>query len=173
MIKYDKEGTQAEILCAYQFNGRLTQQLEHQYKDIDLFIQGKDKEWRSCSVKDQLRGTSRGFTSVQIELEQFDSDTGESIPGCFYANQTDYYFWRVFYKGEAQWCVIESSAMKGFVEAHKARLKAWSTGTTTGAKNRSMGRKYNMASGVELELEDMGKLGKWIPVKSTVPTEEE
>ena len=46
MIKYDKEGTQAEILCAYQFNGRLTQQLEHQYKDIDLFIMSKDKEWK-------------------------------------------------------------------------------------------------------------------------------
>lgn len=173
MIKYDGEGTQAEILCAYQFNGRLTQQLEHQYKDIDLFIMSKDKEWKSCSVKDQLRGTSRGFTSVQIELEQFDSDTGHSIPGCFYANETDYYFWRVFYKGKAQWCVIPSSALKAFVEAHKEELKPWSTNTATGAKNRSMGRKYNMASGVELELEDMGKLGKWIPVKSLAPTEDE
>ena len=37
VVKFDGEGTQAEILCAYQFNGKLTKQLEHQYKDIDLF----------------------------------------------------------------------------------------------------------------------------------------
>lgn len=173
MIKFDGEGTQAEILCAYQFNGKLTQQLEHQYKDIDLFIKNKEGEWKSCSVKDQLRGTTRGFTSVQVELELIDTDTNESIQGCFYTNQSDYYFWRVFWEGESHWCVIESSALKEFVEEHKDSLKKWTTSTTTNQKNRAMGRKYNMAAGVEVELEDFDKLGKWIPVKSLAPTEEE
>lgn len=171
MIKQTTEGQQAELLCAYQFNGRLTAELEHQYKDIDLFIKDKAGDWKSCSVKDQLRGTSRGWTSVQIELEQFDIDTDETMPGCFYKTQADFYFWRVEWQGSAYWCVVPTIALQAYVEAHREVLTEWTTTYATGVRNRSQGRKYNMACGVEVELAELGKLGKWIPVKSLAPTE--
>lgn len=164
-IRFDKEGTEAERLCAEQFKGKLTAQLEHQYKDIDLFIRAKSGDWKSCSVKDQLRGTSRGFTSVQIELEQIDTDTQESIKGCFYNNDSDYYFWRVCYDEIEQWCVIDSVELKNYIESNKNTLRKWNTGKATNIKNRSLGRKYNSAKGVELELTVMASIGSFIPVR--------
>lgn len=164
-VFFDKEGTEAEFLCAKQFNGRLTKQLEHQYKDIDLFIKSKQGDWKSCSVKDQLRGTRRGFTSVQIELELVDTDTQESIKGCFYTNNSEYYFWRVWWNNAPHWCVIPTEELKAFVEKNKASMREWSTTERTEQKNKEYGRKYNRAKGVELELEDMASLGSFLPVK--------
>lgn len=163
-IIFDNEGTEAESLCVLQFNGRLTKELEHQYRDIDCFIKSKSGDWKSVSVKDQLRGTSRGFTSVQIELQLIDTETNDSKPGCFYSNSSDYYIWRVYWNNSPHWCVIPSSDLKRFVEANKASMRKWSTQERTETKNRNYGRKYNRSVGVELELEDMESLGKFIPV---------
>lgn len=164
-VYFDKEGTEAEKLCAIQFNGRLTKQLEHQYKDIDLFIKSKQGDWISCSVKDQLRGTSRGFTSVQVELVLEDTDTGEQIEGCFYKNESDWYVWRVLYQGEESWCFIETNKLREYIEKNIETLKTWQTMPNTNKKNKEYGRKYNKASGVELELSVMASIGSFIPVR--------
>lgn len=163
-IYFDKEGVAAEVICANQFRGKLTKEKEDQFRDIDLYIKSCKGDWKSVSVKDQLRGTSRGFTSVQVELYQEDTDTGEWVKGCFYNNESDYYMWRVCYKGVDSWSVIPSESLKEFINTNLQSLKSWTTTRAVEAKNRSYGRKYNRAGGVELEMEDMAALGKMIPV---------
>lgn len=163
-IYFDNEGMRAERICANQFKGRLTKEKEDQFRDIDLYIKSFKGEWKSVSVKDQLRGTSKGFTSVQVELYQEDTDTGEWINGCFHTNESDYYMWRVCYQGVDSWAVIPSESLKEFINTNLQNLRDWTTTRAVEAKNRSYGRKYNRAGGVELEMEDMAELGRMIPV---------
>lgn len=168
-IIFDGEGFKAEAICASQFNGKLTNSKEHQYKDIDLFIKAKDGSVKSCSVKDQLRGTSKGFTSVQLELTTINTRTGAKRNGCFYTNESDYYFWRIWTAEYGDtWAVIETSILKEWVEDNKKSLRAWSTKPATEAKNRSYNRTYDRSEGVELEISVMKQLGKLIKVKETI-----
>lgn len=168
-IKFDGEGFKAEAICASQFNGKLTNVKQDQYKDIDLFITAKDGTIKSCSVKDQLRGTSKGWTSVQLELTTINTRTGAKRNGCFYTNESDYYFWRIWTAEYGDtWAVIESVKLKEWVEDNKGTLRKWSTKPATEAKNRSYNRVYDRSEGVELEVSVMRELGKLIKVKETI-----
>lgn len=160
-VVFDKEGTEAERLCASQFNGTLVNDLTMQFKDIDVLIPSKTKELKTCSVKDQLRGTKKGYDSVQVELLLVDSDSGDSMQGCFYSNDSDYYFWRVWWKGKERWCIIPSASLKEYIEENKESLNTWGTTNATAQRNKSMGRKYNKSSGVELPLSVMNEIGTW------------
>lgn len=156
-IYFDGSGFSAERLCAEQFNGTLTSEKEWQYKDVDLFIKGK-----SCSVKDQL-GSSAKFNSIQIELQLINTDNNQSMKGCFYSNESDYYFWRVTTKDNGDsWVVVESEKLKHWVESNKDSLRPWTTTAYTERKNRSYGRTFNRSKGVVVTVEQLQALGKTI-----------
>lgn len=166
-IHFDGAGFKAEQLCAIQFNGELTNLKEHQYKDIDVFIKSKTGELKSCSVKDQLWSSGK-FGGIQIETKLINTDNGKEQQGCFYTNQSDYYFWRITTAEYGDtWLVVQSSVLKGFVEANKHRLKAWATRPATEEKNRSYGRFYNRTEGLVIPVSEAITLGKLIPVKET------
>lgn len=162
-VVFDGEGFEAERICAKQFGGELTDDMSLQYKDIDLFIQAKDNTWKSCSVKDQLYSTKRGYNTIQVELQMMDTTTKETMLGCYYSNESDYYFWRVWCGGDI-WVVVKSSALKAYVEKHIDSLTQWNTTQYTNDKNRSYGRKYNSSSGVLIDINTLANLGKTIPV---------
>lgn len=160
-VYFDKSGMQAEIICARQFNGKLTSKKEHQYKDIDLFIKGK-----SCSVKDQLQSSKR-FGSVQVELKLHSTQRGKTMQGCFYSNESDYYLWRVWTpeKGDS-WVGVATDALRAYVKAKGASLRKWSTSAATEAKNRSYGRVYDGSSGLVIPVADLVGIGKVTKVQS-------
>lgn len=161
---FDGNGLQAEQLAQKQFNGVLAVKLEDQYKDIDLFIQGKDKEWRSVSVKDQLWSSGK-YGSIQIELALTDTRTQESMPGCFYSNEADYYIWRIDVDGVDSWLFIECSVMKEYVKKNIDKLKTWQTMASTEEKNRTYKRRYDRATGVVIPTAVLVPLGSVIKVK--------
>lgn len=163
-VMFDGAGFQAEKLAAQQFKGILTNKKEDQYKDIDLFVQGKDKEWRSVSVKDQLWSSGK-YNSIQIELSLTNTRTNQSIQGCFYTNQADYYFWRVSVDGVDSWLVVSCFAMKQYVKENIESLKTWNTTAKTEEKNRTYNRTYDRASGVVIPLSVLLPLGSVIEVK--------
>lgn len=164
-VMFDGAGFNAEHLAAKQFNGVLTQEKKHQYADIDLFIQGKDKEWKSVSVKDQLWSSGK-YGGIQVELSLCNTRTNKTIDGCFNTNQADYYFWRVSVNNTDSWLVIECSVMQQYVKEHLSSLKAWSTRPNTEEKNRAYGRTYDRATGVVIPVKDVLSLGKVIEVKN-------
>lgn len=158
-IYFDGAGEAAERICAEQFNGTLTDEKKHQYKDIDLFIKGK-----SCSVKDQLH-SSKKWGSVQVELQLINTDDDSSMQGCFYSNESDYYFWRIHTeeKGDS-WCVIESAKLKALVEQKQHSFRKWYTTKATEARNKKYGRTFNRSVGVVIPVSELVKIGKVIKV---------
>lgn len=158
-IHFDGAGMNAEHLAAKQFNGTLTSVLDEQYADIDLHIRGK-----SVSVKDQLESSAK-YGSIQIELSMTNTRNDDSRPGCFYNCKADYYFWRVSLNDDDYWCVIETSVMRDYVEQNKQSLRTWQTRHYTEQKNRNYGRTFDRASGVNIPLQSLVKLGKCIAVK--------
>ena len=162
-VYFDNAGMQAEVLCAKQFKGELTKAKEHQFKDIDLFIQGK-----SVSVKDQLYSSKR-FGSVQVELELKSTEKNKTMQGCFYSNESDYYIWRVHTpeKGDS-WVSIASEKLKRWVQDNKHSLRKWSTTASTEAKNRSYGRVFDGSSGLVIPLAELINLGRVIKVRGGV-----
>lgn len=166
-VFFDGAGFKAEQLAATQFKGQLVTDLNQQYKDIDVLIKAKDGSTKSVSVKDQL-WSSEKFGSIQVELNTINTRTGVSQKGCFYTNESDYYFWRIWTKEHGDtWAVIESSVLKDFVKQNMDTLKPWSTTAKTEEKNRSYGRRYDRTTGVVLKTSDIAALGKLIPVKGT------
>lgn len=165
-VVFDGKGFSAEKIAAKQFNGVLVDDLALQHKDIDLMVTGKDGEVKSVSVKDQTYSTKRGYTTIQVELELIDTDTGETMLGCFYSNASDYYFWRVWYEAEDTWLVVKSSTLKEFVQDNMDSLPEWKTTQNTNAKNREFGRKFNGSCGVTIEIDSLIEIGKSIPVRN-------
>ena len=166
-VYFDGAGFKAEKLAATQFNGTLVTDLQQQYKDIDVMIKAKDGSLKSVSVKDQL-WSSEKFGSIQVELKTINTRTGVSQNGCFYTNESDYYFWRIWTKDFGDtWAVIEASVLKDFVKQNLDTLKTWNTTAKTEEKNRSYGRRYDRTEGVVLKTSDLMQLGKLIPVKGT------
>ncbi len=161
---FDGAGMKAEALAQQQFNGVLATKLDDQYKDIDLFIQGKDKEWKSVSIKDQLWSSGK-YGGIQIELALTNTRNMQSMQGCFYANQADYYFWRVSVDGNDSWLVIDCQVMKAYVKQNIETLKTWQTRHGTEEKNRTYGRTHDRASGVTIPVTNLIALGKVLPVK--------
>lgn len=164
-VVFDGAGFEAERICAKQFGGVITDDMSLQYKDIDLFIQAKDGTWKSCSVKDQLYSTKRGYSTIQIELQMMDTTTRETMLGCYYSNESDYYFWRVWWSGADVWCVVKAEELKSYIEINKDNLHKWNTTNATNEKNKSYGRKYNSSSGVLVNIETLTELGVLIPVR--------
>lgn len=161
---FDGAGFKAERIAQQQFNGVLATKLDDQYKDIDLFIQGKDKEWKSVSIKDQLWSSGK-YGGIQIELTLTDTRTMNTMPGCFYANQADYYFWRVSVNGNDSWLVIDCDVMKAYVKQNIETLKTWQTRQATEEKNRTYKRTFDRASGVTIPVVHLLSLGKVLAVK--------
>lgn len=162
-VMFDGAGLKAEALAAKQFNGVLTNNKEHQYADIDLFVKGKDNKERSISVKDQLWSSSK-YGAIQVELTLCNTRNNKTIDGCFYSSKADYYFWRVSVDGKDSWLVIECCAMQQYVKENMASLKQWSTRPNTEERNRSYGRTYDRAMGVVLPINTIKHLGKVIEV---------
>lgn len=160
---FDGAGMKAEALAHKQFGGVLATKLEDQYKDIDLFVQGKDKEWRSVSIKDQLWSSGK-YGGIQIETSLTNTRNGSTMKGCFHSNEADFYFWRVSVNKADSWLVIDCSHLKSYVKANLNTLKTWSTREATEEKNRTYGRTYDKASGVVIPVTDILSLGKVIPV---------
>ena len=164
-IYFDGAGMKAEALAQKQFNGVLATEKRHQYKDIDLFVKGKDKKWRSVSIKDQLYSSGK-YGGVQIETQLTNTRTKATMKGCFYSNEADYYFWRVSIHGCDSWLVIPCSVMKRYVEDNLNTLKTWTTRANTEEKNRAYGRVYDKASGVTIPVLNLLGLGKVIAVST-------
>lgn len=164
MVLFDGNGMAAEQIAAKQFSGVLTQKKEHQYKDIDLFVQGKDSEWKSVSVKDQLWSSGK-YGGIQVELSLTNTRNGSTIDGCFKSNEADFYFWRVSVDGKDSWLVVDCPSLKAYVEDNIASLKPWSTRPSTEEKNRAYNRTYDKASGVVIPVKDVIPLGKVLEVK--------
>lgn len=166
-VIFDGAGFAAEKIAAKQFNGQLVTELAQQYKDIDLIVGAKDGSKKTVSVKDQL-WSSEKFGSIQIELNTVNTRTGVTQQGCFYTNESDYYFWRIWTKDFGDtWAVIESSVLKDFVKQNLDTLKTWKTTTKTEEKNRSYGRRFDRTEGVVIKTQDLISLGKLIAVKGT------
>ena len=167
-VVFDGKGFKAESIAAQQFNGKLVTDLNQQYKDIDVLIPAKDGSVKSVSVKDQL-WSSEKFGGIQIETLTTNTRTGQTMPGCFYQNESDYYFWRIYTKQYGDtWLIVESSVMKQYVAENASHLKAWATKPATEAKNRSYNRRYDRTEGMVIQVADAVKLGKLIPVKETL-----
>lgn len=158
-IYFDGAGLQAEHIAAKQFDGVLTDKLEHQYADIDLFIRGK-----SVSVKDQLESSAK-YGGIQIELQTMNTRNGDTRPGCFYTNEADYYFWRVSINDNDMWCVIPCQVLKDYVRDNLGTLRTWQTRHSTETKNRNYGRTYDRTTGVNITTRELVKLGKCTAVK--------
>lgn len=160
MIKWDGRGHAAEEVAAKQFNGELVEELELQYKDIDLIIPSvKDDCTYTVSVKDQTYSTGKGFKTVQIELELRDTLTGDTMQGCFYSNESDYYFWRVIFEGDDIWVIVKSKVLKTYIHNNRDSLTQWHTTENTNRKNKALGRKFNSSRGVTMTIEDLISLG--------------
>ena len=167
-VVFDGKGFKAEQIAAVQFNGKLVTDLNQQYKDIDVLIPAKDGSVKSVSVKDQL-WSSEKFGGIQIETVTTNTRTGQTMPGCFYQNESDYYFWRIYTKQYGDtWLIVESSIMKQYVAENASHLKAWATKPATEAKNRSYNRRYDRTEGMVIQVAEAVKLGKLIPVKETL-----
>lgn len=167
-VFFDGEGFKAEQLAVAQFGGKLLSDKANQYKDIDAMLPAKNGQLFSVSIKDQLRGTSKGFTSVQLELVTTNTRTGAKNKGCFYTNESDYYFWRIWTPEYGDtWAIVNSAKLKAWVKENMASLKKWSTKPATEEKNRSYGRKFDRSEGVELEISVMKQLGQLKPVEGT------
>lgn len=165
-VFFDGAGFQAEQLCAKQFRGCTTSNKEHQYKDIDCFVSPKDsKKVYSASVKDQRTSTKLGYDTIQLELELVNTDTNKTIEGCFYKNESDFYFWLIHKDGEDWWCIVKSSTLKKYVKENKPKLKTWQTKQATEDKNRSYGRFYNRSKGVLVSFSVLQELGQLVKLK--------
>ena len=68
-VYFDGVGFEAEQLCVNQFRGKLLTSKEYQYKDIDCFVKSKQGVKYTASVKDQRTSTSKGYNTIQLELE--------------------------------------------------------------------------------------------------------
>lgn len=166
-ILFDGAGFEAEKLCVNQFRGQLLQDTNNQYKDIDCLVQTKKGRKYTASVKDQRTSMMKGYNTIQLELKQYNTKTGHSIDGCFVKNESDYYFWLVWYDNKAQWVIVKSKDLKEYVSKNKDTLKSWTTSPTTEAKNRSYGRKYDRSEGVMISVDVLKTLGKLQDLKSS------
>lgn len=159
-IVFDGKGFKAEKLCAKQFRGETVSSKHLQYKDIDCYVNTLRGVKYSASVKDQTYSTKKGYDTIQIELEQTNTRNNKTILGCFLKNESDYYFWLVWYEGKTQWIIIKSDVLKEYVNTHKETLKTWTTSHYTEAKNRQYNRTYDRSSGVMIKISDIAKLGE-------------
>lgn len=167
-VFFDGEGFKAEQLAVAQFGGKLLSDKASQYKDIDALLQSKSGAMVTVSVKDQLRGTKKGFSSVQLELTTINTRTGAKLKGCFLKNESQYYFWRIWTAEYGDtWAIVESAKLRAWVKENYSTLRKWSTKPETEAKNRSYGRTYDRSEGVELEISVMKQLGQLKPVEGT------
>ena len=87
-VYFDGVGFEAEQLCVNQFRGKLLTSKEYQYKDIDCFVKSKQGVKYTASVKDQRTSTSKGYTTIQLELELINTDNNKKTKGCFYSNES-------------------------------------------------------------------------------------
>lgn len=163
-IYFDGAGFEAEKLCVKQFNGELLTTTEFQYKDIDCFVRTKKGTQYTASVKDQRTSTKQGYTTIQLELEQVDTANNKSCVGCFYKNESDFYFWLVVHNNKEQWCIIKTEVLKDYVAKNKSSLKTWQTKESTEAKNRSYNRKFDRSKGVMIDIKTLTKLGEVKPL---------
>lgn len=159
-IYFDGAGFEAEKLCVNQFNGTLLSSKEYQYKDIDCFVTTKNNKQYTASVKDQRTSTKLGYDTIQLELELINTDNNKSIKGCFYNNESDYYFWLVQIKDVSYWCIVKSADLKKYVKENLGLLKTWQTTTKTENKNKQYGRYYNRSKGVMVDIETLKRLGE-------------
>lgn len=159
-IKFDSYGFKAEHLCVAQFNGELITDLQQQYKDIDCLVRTKKGTKYTASVKDQVRSTKQGYNTIQLELEQVNTGNMKSTVGCFYKNESDFYFWLVHHSNAIYWCIVKSKALKDFVAKNKEDLKTWQTTHKTEAMNKSYGRYYDRSKGVLVTIEQLKNLGE-------------
>lgn len=166
-VHFDGKGFKAEHVAARQFGGMLVTELALQYKDIDVMVPAKDGSVKSCSVKDSVSG-SKAYKNVQIELLTVNTRNGATQPGCFLKNESDYYMWQVWWEGKAQWVVVSSTDLKGYVKENKSRLRTFKTTAPVEAMNRKYGRTYDRSEGVNIDIDVFVALGKLIPVKETI-----
>lgn len=162
---FDGAGFKAEQLAQRQFGGELVKNLEMQYKDIDLVLQGKDGSDYSVSIKDQLWSSGK-YGGMQIETELYNSSNGKTMVGCFYSNDSDYYLWRLEVKGKDSWFIVKTQVLRDWVEENRSTLVPWKTRPVTEQKNSSLGRYYNGARGLTLTITDaLLSIGKVTEVK--------
>lgn len=162
---FDGAGFKAEHIAVKQFNGKLVTDLEQQYKDIDALLPTKKGVLRTCSIKDQLK-SSKQYGSIQIETKLTNTSNERHILGCFYKNQSQMYFWRVWTEKYGDtWLIIKSSVLQNFVEENKEHLRTWRTAKSTEAKNRSYGRKYDRAEGYTIPIKDLEEYAQLKPVE--------
>lgn len=164
-VKFDGKGFKAEKLCVNQFRGTLLSAKSFQYRDIDCYVKSKTGKQYTASVKDQTYSMKLGYDTIQLELKQTNTRTNRSIDGCFKKNESDLYFWLVYYNDEVQWFMCESKKLKAYVKENIKSLKTWTTSPSTEQKNRSYKRTYDRSEGVMIDMETLLTFGALKPLE--------
>jgi len=164
-VIFDGKGFKAEKLCVKQFNGTLLSAKSFQYRDIDCYVKNKKGKQYTASVKDQTYSMKQGYDTIQIELKQTNTRNNSSIQGCFRKNESDLYFWLVWYEGKAQWFLCESKKLKKYVDANLSTLRTWTTSSKTEEKNRNYRRTYDRSEGVMINMAALLTIGALKPLE--------
>lgn len=134
-------GTEFERLFVNQYGGELVTDLELQRKDIDVIL----PDGRTVSVKNQTKASAK-YGNISLELEQFNTKSGKTIPGNFQNCEADLLAIAVTYCDEESWLLLNTKDFKDWVT--KWRDRDWKVRTLlpyTIETNRREGRHFDNA----------------------------
>lgn len=167
-VYFDGSGFEAERLAQRQFGGELVEDLELQYKDIDLIATGQSGRELLVSVKDQY-GSSKKYGSIQVETWNYDTVLEEGTEGWLPKGECNLYLWRVYTEEMGDtWLMIERNVLLSYIEENKYKLREWQTTRRTEALNRSYGRKYDRMGGYVLNIDEVASRGVLMPLRRSV-----
>ena len=139
----------AETTFATYFNGTVVEDLEQQYKDIDISL---NKSNLTVSIKD-IGDSSRKYGGAMFETTLLSSQTGKQSDGSFYKCAADYYAIRLWHKGRMCWYVTKTADLKHYLES--TPCKEIRTRAETERKNRQRGRFYDGTICKMVRVEDL------------------
>jgi hypothetical protein len=137
MNSFNNKWKLAEQSFATYFNGDVVEELELQYKDIDILCKESGK---TVSVKD-IGDSSKQYGSVLLETTLVNTTNGATSKGSFYKCEADLFAIRLWHKGRYCWYVTHTSELTKYLEQNS--LSEVKTRPETEAKNRARGRYYN------------------------------
>lgn len=127
----------AETTFAEYFNGVVVEDLEQQYKDIDIRL---NKSGKTVSIKD-IGESSKKYGGVLFETQLLSTKTGKTSLGSFNKCDADLYAIRLWWDGHYCWYVTNTSELKEWVS--KNSVKDVRTRAATERRNAAAGRFYN------------------------------